>query len=761
MKNRPHVLIALIFIALIPMLLSLPIGCGSSGGDAATTTTSTTSTTISISNPTFREENVTTILVTYESGVSATQEVMNNQVVVTLASGQTQSDLETLLATEGGSIIGSNSYTGAYQISVPSGTSAQVFANTLDSSSVIDAAGTNPILYLELTPNDEYYNDSDYNWMFIAISAEAAWDLTTGETSVTIGMIDNGLYRGGTALSGTTRTNFQNEIDSSRLQFAAGSDRIDNDDDPTVDTENGYSSDNSDHHAIRVAGIIVAKGNNSNYMAGMNWNSWFYPFRASSGEADCQTYINALSTAIYNGVKVINCSTGSFLRPRFLVFANNQPHIDQFKALAALAESKNIMIVTSAGNTNNDGAGHYPSCLTADYDSVISVGGIDSSDARYYLTAAEGSNYGSTVDIAAPGESVYTLDNPKFTFTPVNGTSVAAPFVTGTISLMFSLADKHGYDLTVAEVKSILKSSSYTDSLSTDKSMGYKLNAYKALLGVCEKMSKAVVVISSNLSGAKVYFSSNGGSTYSDTGKTTNSQGIARIVVDSGTSLTYKFKLTKTGYSAATSSTLLRISAGDDYTMEVNFSSVSTTSTTSTTTTISANESATITASSNTYVLSSNNQVNSSGLNYDGQTYTWCGKFASDIIGLIKYDVSNIPSSSTIDSALMKFYVTNVTQSDPTVRFYNVDSSWDESTVTYNTRPSTTGAYVAQQTFTDADIGGWVSIDITEAVQAWVDGTTTNNGLAYISTNLSTSNVVYFKSDDSSSNKPYLEVEYY
>ncbi len=587
MRNRPHVLLALIVITLIPMLFSLSTGCGSSGGDAVTTTTTTTSTTtstISISNPTFNQENVTTVLVTYESGVTATQEIVDNQVVVTLASGQTQADLESLLATEGGSIIGSNSYTDAYQISVPAGTSAQDFANTLDSSSVVDAAGTNPILYLELTPNDEYYNDNDYNWMFLAVSAEAAWDLTTGETSVAIGMVDNGLYRG-TVLSAANEAKFQSEIDSSRLQFAAGCDRIDNDDDPTVNTENGYSEDNVDHHGIQVAGIMVAKGNNANYMAGMNWNSWFYPFRASSGETDCQTYLNALSTAIYNNIKVINCSTGSFLRPRFLVFANNQPHIDQFKALAALAESKNIMIVTSAGNSNNDGAGHYPSCLTADYDSVISVGGLDSDDARYYMSAAEGSNYGTTVDIAAPGEGVYTLDNPYFTNTPVNGTSVAAPFVTGTISLMFSLADSQGYDLTVAEVKSILKSSTYTDSLSTDKSMGYKLNAYKALLGVCEKMSKAVVKINSNLSGAAVYVSSNGGSSYSSAGKTTNADAIARVLIDSGSSINYKIKLTKSGYSAVYSSAITGASAGAEVPVTANFGGVTTSTTTTTTTT--------------------------------------------------------------------------------------------------------------------------------------------------------------------------------
>ena len=483
--------------------------------------------------------------------VAATQEIVSNQVIVTLSSGKTKTDLENELKPLSCSIVGENTLVGTYQIQIPGTENAQTYADTLAALNSVEKAGVNPISYPEIIPDDANYSTGspEGRWPFESINAEAAWDITTGEATDKIGLVDSGIYVGSRT---GDEASYWAEIGASRIVAVDSCDKYENDSDPY---------DESDSHATNVLGILAAKGNNQKYMAGMNWNCKVYPFRSSSSwrKEDWQTRINAASMAVLSGVKVINCSFGLTL---YSTLPNHWPAIYQFQQVAAKALEREVLIVCSAGNNNQDAKRHYPSCLTGSYASIISVGGLDVNNARYVhdTDISKGSNYGDYVDVAAPGKEVPTLDT--FGFASLSGTSLSAPMVTGTASLMFSLSDKNSWGLTVAKAKEILKSTSYSDSITTDKNIGRKLNAYKALLGTLALGNQAVVSISSNVSGAAIYISYNSGSTYTDTGYVTSATEPKRIVIASGSSFNYKFKTVLTNYSDAASDVYSSVAAG-------------------------------------------------------------------------------------------------------------------------------------------------------------------------------------------------------
>ena len=125
---------------------------------------------------------------------------------------------------------------------------------------------------------------------------------------------------------------------------------------------------------------------------------------------------------------------------------------------------------------------------------------------------------------------------------------------------------------------------------------------------------------------------------------------------------------------------------------------------------------------------------------YMSQGWTFCGNATSTCNSLIKPDISAIPAGATIVDAELYYYMVAYTGS--ATNFYtlfNVTSSWSESTVTWNNKPSTQswtctgppGVIVIcdSGTVSTYEQGTYVSIPITGQVQAWYSGATTNNGI--------------------------------
>ena len=265
------------------------------------------------------------------------------------------------------------------------------------------------------TPNDPLYSQQYYHQN---INSEAGWDVTSGDPSVIIGILD--VYG--------IQTNHEDLADNMWINKGEiPDDGIDNDDNGYVDdihgwnfwtNNNGQSSPwYTNYHATSVAGISAASTNNSIGVAGVCQQCKILTLRMRNS---IQT-VPALFYAFDNGAKVINMSFGSYYE--------NDPILD--KAFDYLYEN-NIVLIASAGNDNTDTA-HYPS----GHPHVLSIAAtnIDNNSTDF-------TNYGLDVDLAAPGEDIYTTfmyEGDKGTkYAYMDGTSVAAPIVSGAAGLLLS-----------------------------------------------------------------------------------------------------------------------------------------------------------------------------------------------------------------------------------------------------------------------------------------------------------------------------------
>jgi hypothetical protein len=93
---------------------------------------------------------------------------------------------------------------------------------------------------------------------------------------------------------------------------------------------------------------------------------------------------------------------------------------------------------------------------------------------------------------------------------------------------------------------------------------------------------------------------------------------------------------------------------------------------------------------------------------------------------LVQFDVSSIPAGSTITSATLTLCATAVPATIRTYEVYQVTAGWTETGVTWANQPST--AATATATATTPTVPGCMTWVVTANVQAWVAGTTANNG---------------------------------
>ena len=156
--------------------------------------------------------------------------------------------------------------------------------------------------------------------------------------------------------------------------------------------------------------------------------------------------------------------------------------------------------------------------------------------------------------------------------------------------------------------------------------------------------------------------------------------------------------------------------------------------------------------------------------NFGDYTATHLQYYTSDR-QLHKFDLSDIPGTATIDEALLKIYVYNVSGGSPQVSAYRIITSWVESEVTYNKADASTNwgtagmqsgtdyASTAAGTSSSVSSAGWATIDITDLVQDWVDGTYTNKGV--VLRLISAGHLRTYMSDyATTSYRPKLEVTY-
>lgn len=294
-------------------------------------------------------------------------------------------------------------------------------------------------------PND--YNTSVFNqWALDMIDATSAWDISKGNQNITIAITDANFYINHEDLVGKY----------------------------TYVTPNNSNT----NYAHGTAVAITAAGGTNN---GIGTSSIGYN---SNLELRAMNY-NELLSATYSGAKVINCSWASGC------YYNSyaQQVIDE-------VYNNGSVIVASAGNGSTcNGASNlvYP----ASYNHVISVTSVGpmNNHERYMGDANSTHQHNSMVDISAPGYDVPLTTAPG-TYVTGNGTSFAAPFVSGTIALMLSVNPC----LSVDDIEYILKETS--DNTLYDVNQNYygllgsgTLNSFEAV-----KMANKYSTISGSFS---------------------------------------------------------------------------------------------------------------------------------------------------------------------------------------------------------------------------------------------------------------------
>ncbi|MBI2850486.1 MAG: S8 family peptidase [Chloroflexi bacterium] len=267
-------------------------------------------------------------------------------------------------------------------------------------------------------------------WGVDRIDAERAWGTANG-TGVTVGIIDTGIDYNHPELAAA---------------YGGGYDFVNKDSDPSDD--NG--------HGTHVAGTIAA-ARDGNGVAGVAPGASLRAYKVlnANGSGYWSDVIAALGQAVTDGVQVVNMSLGANTAPKALQTACDN------------AYAKGVLLVAAAGNSGS-GSVSYP----AKYASVIAVAATDSSDKRAYF-----SNFGSQIELAAPGVAVYSA-YPGGGYATLSGTSMATPHVVGSAALVFAagIGDNDGKNGAANEVRARLQQTA--DDLGTtgkDKYYGYGL----------------------------------------------------------------------------------------------------------------------------------------------------------------------------------------------------------------------------------------------------------------------------------------------
>jgi len=292
----------------------------------------------------------------------------------------------------------------------------------------------------EFIPNDPLFGQQ---YAPPLIQAPAAWDTTTGSPGVIVAVADDGIALNHPDLAAGIWVNAKeipgNGVDDDGNGFADDVNGWD-----FVEDDNSPLEENGDTHGTHVAGIIGARGNNGAGVAGLAGGGpngagvRIMPLRFvanGNGTGTAADAAAAFSYAANNGAKIINTSQS------FDGFVGD-PAVT---AAVNFAYSKGVLFVNSAGNNNQLDPPRRA------FTQVLFVAATDPGDVRTAF-----SNYGSYVDLAAPGlnvlSTVWDNNNTKYDYRMISGTSMAAPTAAGVAALVWSAHPTWTRDQVAAQI---------------------------------------------------------------------------------------------------------------------------------------------------------------------------------------------------------------------------------------------------------------------------------------------------------------------
>ncbi|HXI42732.1 MAG TPA: Ig-like domain-containing protein [Bryobacteraceae bacterium] len=369
------------------------------------------------------------------------------------------------------------------------------------------------------TPNDP---DFSQQWHLGKIQAASAWGLTTGSATIPIAILDSGadpthpdlapkLLPGWNFVTGTSNT-----------------------------ADNGALGG----HGTAVSGAAAAVTNNLTGVAGVGWNNTVLPLVVldSTNYASYSNIASAINYAADHGARIISISIAGPTASSTL-----QSAVDY-------AWSKGAVIFAAAGNSGTSTPVYPAAC-----NNVLAISATEPTD-----TLASFSDYGTWIDLSAPGDSILTTEKGGG-YWSCYGTSLATPIAAAVGALALSANPS----LTASQLVSLLEQNS--DDLGTpgyDQYFGWgRVNAYKAVLAAKSLISTAdttppTVNISAPSPTATVV------GTVSVQGTATDNVGVMKIELDVdgtavGTASSSPFSFSWNSTTASNSSHSLAVKAYD------------------------------------------------------------------------------------------------------------------------------------------------------------------------------------------------------
>jgi len=397
------------------------------------------------------------------------------EVVVRLKAGKDRAAFDAFCQAHGFTIISGLEFTEQEFLLDPNAQDAEgVFdaAQQLSALPGVEWAEPNvafhPRMYA-VTPNDPYYPSQ---WHLnntgqgggtpdADIDASEAWEVTTGDPSVIVAVLDEGI-----------------DVDHPDLipNFVPGYDFVDNDSIPDPMT-------NGEAHGTACAGLVAARGNNNIGVSGVAWNCKIMPIRIASEDSFVTdaSIATAFRWAAQQGAQVMTNSWGARRAASAILYSAIK------EVTGAMGRNgKGCVLFFSSGNENSSVS--WP----ARYPEVIAIGAVDKRNQRCSYSDW-GSNYGPELDLVAPSADLWTTDvlglggyNNSNTsildYTDkMSGTSGACPIAAGVAALVLSVSPS----LTAIEVQDLLQNTAEDlGAAGRDNQYGYgRVNAYAALVG--------------------------------------------------------------------------------------------------------------------------------------------------------------------------------------------------------------------------------------------------------------------------------------
>ncbi len=312
------------------------------------------------------------------------------------------------------------------------------------------------IYKMDIVPNDPLISNQ---WHLPKIQAFNAWDITKAD-NIVVAAIDGGVAWDHPDLGGIIWNNLGEDangngktliFNGSTWQFDPGDlNNADNDGNGFIDDLIGwdfYGNDNNpkpnpcnatyDDHGTHVSGIMAAWTNNNVGVAGEAWNAKAMALQTGA----CGYIYNAINGTYYAANKGAHITNHSYGGPNYNNSARNA---------LLYARSMGANNYAAAGNEGADvgSSPRYPCCYN---DATICVAATNQNDQK-----PSWSNYGSCVDVSAPGDPVYSTawnsTSNSFIYAAYSGTSMASPSAAG-VGAMIKAANS---SLSVDEVDSIL-----------------------------------------------------------------------------------------------------------------------------------------------------------------------------------------------------------------------------------------------------------------------------------------------------------------